>query len=67
MFTKSLELQPGYAPALNNLGLVCVAEGKWEEAKNCFNKAIQADPLLDAAKSNMYKASSMFKMHTSMS
>lgn len=67
MFTKSLELQPGYAPALNNLGLVCVAEGKWEEAKNCFNKAILADPLLDAAKSNMIKASSMFKMHTSMS
>ncbi|XP_019245031.1 PREDICTED: probable UDP-N-acetylglucosamine--peptide N-acetylglucosaminyltransferase SPINDLY isoform X2 [Nicotiana attenuata] len=67
MFTKSLQLQPGYAPALNNLGLVCVAEGKWEEAKNCFNKAIQADPLLDAAKSNMIKASSMFKMHTSMS
>nr|XP_009760991.1 PREDICTED: uncharacterized protein LOC104213214 isoform X4 [Nicotiana sylvestris] len=67
MFTKSLELQPGYAPALNNLGLVCVAEGKWEEAKNCFNKAILADPLLDAAKSNMIKSSSMFKMHTSMS
>ncbi|KAA8542184.1 hypothetical protein F0562_023336 [Nyssa sinensis] len=56
MFTKSLKLQPGYAPAYNNLGLVFVAEGRWEEAKFCFNKALQADSLLDAAKSNMIKA-----------
>ncbi|MCD9558984.1 hypothetical protein HAX54_016693 [Datura stramonium] len=67
MFNKSLELQPGYAPALNNLGLVFVAEGKWEEAKDYFDKAIQADPLLDAAKSNMIKASNMYNMDTSMS
>ncbi|KAK4375829.1 hypothetical protein RND71_006506 [Anisodus tanguticus] len=66
MFNKSLELQPGYAPALNNLGLVFVAEGKWEDAKDYFDKAIQADPLLDAAKSNVIKASNMFKI-TSMS
>ncbi|OMP10384.1 Tetratricopeptide TPR-1 [Corchorus olitorius] len=56
MFTKSLELQPGYAPAFNNLGLVFVAEGEWEEAKYCFEKALESDPLLDAAKSNMIKA-----------
>ncbi|KAL6177567.1 hypothetical protein ACLB2K_049093 [Fragaria x ananassa] len=55
MFTKSLELQPGYAPAFNNLGLVFVAEGQWEEAKFCFDKALQADPMLDAAKSNLIK------------
>lgn len=59
MFTKSLELQPGYAPAYNNLGLVFVAEGRWEEAKYCFNKALEADSLLDAAKSNMIKAVAM--------
>lgn len=62
MFTKSLELQPGYAPALNNLGLVFVAEGCREEAKYCFEKALQADPLLDAAKSNMIKAVSMSRL-----
>ncbi|XP_030938922.1 probable UDP-N-acetylglucosamine--peptide N-acetylglucosaminyltransferase SPINDLY [Quercus lobata] len=62
MFTKSLELQPGYAPAFNNLGLVFVAEGRWEEAKYCFEKALQADPLLDAAKSNMIKAVSMSRL-----
>lgn len=56
MLTKSLALQPEYAPAYNNLGLVFVAEGHWEEAKYCFNKALQTDPLLDAAKSNFIKA-----------
>lgn len=59
MFTKSLQLQPGYAPAYNNLGLVFVAEGKWAEANFCFEKALQMDPLLDAAKSNMVKAATM--------
>ncbi|KAG9138003.1 hypothetical protein Leryth_001276 [Lithospermum erythrorhizon] len=64
MFAKSLELQPGYAPAYNNLGLIFVAEGCWEEAKFCFNKAIQADPLLDAAKSNMLKVDILCKTFT---
>ena len=62
MFTKSLELQPGYAPAFNNLGLVFVAEGLLEEAKYCFEKALQADPLLDAAKSNMIKVVALSKL-----
>ncbi|KAH7867029.1 hypothetical protein Vadar_028035 [Vaccinium darrowii] len=65
MFSKSLELQPGYAPAYNNLGLVFVAEGRWEEAKYCFNKAIQADALLDAAKSNMIKSLAMGRVSDS--
>ncbi|KAJ6808620.1 putative UDP-N-acetylglucosamine--peptide N-acetylglucosaminyltransferase SPINDLY isoform X1 [Iris pallida] len=59
MFAKSLELNTGYAPSHNNLGLVFVAEGQWEEARSCFVKALQSDPMLDAAKSNMMKAVSM--------
>ncbi|KAF5730914.1 Tetratricopeptide repeat (TPR)-containing protein [Tripterygium wilfordii] len=62
MLSKSLQLQPGYAPAYNNLGLVFVAEGRWDEAKFCFDKAVQADPLLDAAKSNMIKATAMSRL-----
>ena len=62
MFTKALELQPGYPPAYNNLGLVFVAEGRWKEAEFCFNKALQSDPLLDAAKSNMIKAAAMSRV-----
>ncbi|KAF9605020.1 hypothetical protein IFM89_013186 [Coptis chinensis] len=55
MLAKSLEQQPGYAPAYNSLGLVYVGEGCWEDAKICFEKALKSDPLLDAAKSNMMK------------
>ncbi|KAL2515402.1 tetratricopeptide repeat (TPR)-containing protein [Forsythia ovata] len=66
MFAKSLELQPGYAPAYNNLGLVFVAEARWAEAKFCFNKAIETDPFLDAAKSNMIKAATMCKSDTGL-
>ncbi|XP_044487566.1 probable UDP-N-acetylglucosamine--peptide N-acetylglucosaminyltransferase SPINDLY [Mangifera indica] len=62
MFTKALELQPGYAPAFNNLGLVFVAEGRCGEAQFCFNKALEADPLLDAAKSNNIKALAMARL-----
>lgn len=67
MFTKALELQPGYAPAYNNLGLVFVAQGLLEEAKFCFDKALQADPLLDAAKSNMVKVIALSKICKSFS
>ncbi|XP_061360878.1 probable UDP-N-acetylglucosamine--peptide N-acetylglucosaminyltransferase SPINDLY [Gastrolobium bilobum] len=67
MFTKSLELQPGYAPAFNNLGLVFVAEGLWEAAKHCFDKALQSDPLLDAAKSNLIKVVTMSKLGKGLS
>ncbi|KAG8078800.1 hypothetical protein GUJ93_ZPchr0007g3792 [Zizania palustris] len=55
MLLKSLELCPGYAPANNNMGLVYVAEGCYEDAVICFEKALQSDPLLDAAKSNLVK------------
>ncbi|CAK8566220.1 unnamed protein product [Lathyrus sativus] len=67
MFTKSLELKPGYAPAFNNLGLVFVAEGMLEEAKYCFEKALQSDPMLDAAKSNSIKVDTMSKLCKSLS
>ncbi|EPS73253.1 hypothetical protein M569_01502 [Genlisea aurea] len=61
MFSKALELQPGYAPAYNNLGLVFVAEGLLEQGQFCFNKAFELDPLLDAAKSNIIKATARNK------
>ena len=53
---KSIELCPEYAPALNNLGLVYVAQAQWDDAISCFQRALAADPLLDAALSNMMKA-----------
>ncbi|KAK9113562.1 hypothetical protein Syun_020359 [Stephania yunnanensis] len=67
VLNKSLELQPGYAPAYNNLGLVFVAEEKWEDARIYFEKALKSDPLLDAANSNMMKAVTLSKVYTAMS
>ncbi|KAL8041797.1 hypothetical protein ABFX02_09G007300 [Erythranthe guttata] len=61
MFSKALDLRPGYAPAYNNLGLVFVAEGQLEQAKFCFDKAVESDPFLDAAKSNIVKVATMSK------
>lgn len=63
MLLRSLELCPGYAPASNNLGLVFVAEGRWEDARSCFERALQSDPLLDAAKSNLLKVIALSKKH----
>lgn len=62
MFAKSLEICPGYALAHNNLGLVYAAEGRWQDAINCFEKALQSDPLLDAAKSNLIKGVAMLNI-----
>lgn len=62
MFSKALELQPGYAPAYNNLGLVFIAEHQLEEAKFCFGRALQSDPVLDAAMSNMIKAVALSRL-----
>lgn len=66
MFSKALELRPGYAPAYNNLGLVFVAEGHLEEAKFCFNKATESDPFLDAAKSNTIKVPTLCRRDVSL-
>jgi tetratricopeptide (TPR) repeat protein len=61
MLLRSLELCPGHAPANNNLGLVSIAEGRYEEAISCFEKSLQSDPLLDAAKSNLAKVLALSK------
>lgn len=63
ILSKSLELCPGYAPANNNLGLICVAQGRWEEAIGYFKKALECDPLLDCAQSNLAKAVALSTSH----
>ena len=39
-----------------------MVEGLLEEAKYCFDKALQSDSLLDAAKSNLIKVVAMSKL-----
>ncbi|MCO5601385.1 hypothetical protein L7F22_055505 [Adiantum nelumboides] len=58
-FQKALSLCPNYAPACNNLGLLLVMEGKLDEAMKMFDRALQSDACLDAAKSNKMKAQAL--------
>jgi len=43
-FCKSIELNPNYSPAYNNLGLVLSEMKKLYEAEACFRRAIELSP-----------------------
>ena len=41
---KAVEIDPSYAAAWNNLAIAYEHEGKFEEAKKAYEKALQLDP-----------------------
>ena len=41
---KAVELDPGYAAAWNNLAIAYEHEGKFDEAKKAYEKALQLEP-----------------------
>jgi Flp pilus assembly protein TadD len=41
---KAVEIDPTYAAAWNNLAIGCEHEGKFEEARQAYDKAIALDP-----------------------
>lgn len=41
---KAVELDPSYAAAWNNLAIAYEHEGKFEDAKKAYEKALQLDP-----------------------
>ncbi len=43
-YKKAVETDPGYAPALNNLGVVYLHGGKFSDARNFLEKAIRLNP-----------------------
>jgi Flp pilus assembly protein TadD len=43
-WVKATELDPTYAAAWNNLAIAYEHEGKFEEAKQAYEKALQLDP-----------------------
>eukprot|EP00850_Spirogloea_muscicola_P020101 SM000207S06176 [mRNA] locus=s207:171931:175729:+ [translate_table: standard] len=61
VFAEALELCREFAPACNNLGLLLVAQERWDEAIAAFDRALASDPSLDAAKSNGMKAAALAK------
>jgi Flp pilus assembly protein TadD len=48
-----VELRPGYAEALNNLGVLFAREQKLVEAENEFTAAIKAEPKFDQSYLNL--------------
>lgn len=52
LFLKVISLNPRYAPAHSNLGLVLQDTGEFEQAIECFNAALKIDPELSAAYNN---------------
>ena len=52
---KVTELDPGDASAFNNLGVLCVAMGRLNEAKRCFDMALSVDGDYQDARDNLEK------------
>jgi tetratricopeptide (TPR) repeat protein len=46
LYQEALALRPEMPEALLNLGRILEAMGKSEEARNCWSKALEAEPAL---------------------
>ena len=53
MMERALEIDPANADALNNLGLVRLEQGREEEARRLFSRALEANPEHRAARENL--------------
>ena len=45
LYNKVLKINPNHSPTLNNLGIIFKNLGEYQKAKNCYEKAIELDPL----------------------
>ena len=52
-YRRSIELWPSYEHALNNLGNLLRNKGQFEEAENCFSKALALNPKFAACYMNL--------------
>ncbi|MBU2055956.1 MAG: tetratricopeptide repeat protein, partial [Proteobacteria bacterium] len=48
-----LRIKPGYAEARNNLAVILMKEGRWEEAAEGFREALKHKPYLAEAHNNL--------------
>lgn len=51
-YNSAIALKPEYSIAFNNKGISLFNLGKYDEALECFNKAIQLDPNNENAYTN---------------
>ena len=50
---KTLQLEPFHFGALSGRGLVLIAQGKFEEARKAFSRALEVNPTMEATKNNI--------------
>lgn len=50
---KTLQLEPFHFGALSGRGLVLLAQGKYEEARNAFSRALEVNPTMQETKNNI--------------
>lgn len=59
-YNRSLEFNSSNAATLNNIGLLCIAEQKWDEAKKYFASALCAHPKLECARINLHHLEQLY-------
>ena len=52
-YREAARLNPGYAMAYNNLGVVSARQGRYAEASDYFRRALHIDPGLNDARKNL--------------
>lgn len=50
---KTLQLEPFHFGALSGRGLVLISQGKYEEARNAFSRALEVNPNMPEVKNNI--------------
>ncbi len=50
---KTLQLEPFHFGALSGRGMVLISQGKYEEARNAFSRALEVNPSMTATKNNI--------------
>lgn len=50
---RTLQLEPFHFGALSGRGLVLIEQGKFEEARNAFSRALEVNPTMQATKNNI--------------
>jgi tetratricopeptide (TPR) repeat protein len=50
---KTLQLEPFHFGALSGRGLVLISQGKYEEARNAFSRALEVNPNMAEVKNNI--------------
>ncbi len=61
---KTLQLEPFHFGALSGRGLVLISQGKYEEARNAFSRALEVNPTMQETKNNIDQINQYLRSRT---